>query len=455
MNKKLKNILEQLSPGQLIQVICQAHASSRETQPVIEQAIAAYDPKELYKLTNKAITSVKNGARFIDYRGSFEFADKLDQINQGIEQLITQAPDQAIKLCQRFIDIDGSICERVDDSSGFLTDCYTTTYELLDRAFVGSKTDPEVVGNYLYKVYSQDEYGLRGYILENCKQSLRAGADKVLETLLQNHPLEDYKTDNALKTIADVRGDVDAYIALIQKEEQRFQRPLSPQSILEISKLLNVAFRSEEAITWLNKIEDDSHHYSQKIQLLIDAYRLEGKDNEARRLLWERFERYLHAKDYFAYLKHASETEREAATTKAIDLAKIHQHLSSALTFLADIHLWDEVEILILQHAKADTLNGSDYSRYRKLSTALANHKKDLAATLLRRALVEDVLYKAQSKYYHYGVSDLKKARDFAEDVTDWQDFESHQAFMQSLQTQHARKHAFWSKVDDAGFLLK
>lgn len=451
MNKKLKNILERLSPDQLIQVICQAHASSQDAQPMIEQAIAAYDSKELYKLTDKTITSIKNGKRFIDYRESYNFADKLDQINQGIERLITQAPDLAIKLCQRFIEIDASICERVDDSSGFMTDCYTTTYELLDRAFVEAKSDSEVIGNYLYEIYSQDEYGLRGYILENCKHSLKAGADKVLENLLQNSPLEDYKTDNALKTIADVRNDVDAYITLIQKEEQRFKRPLSARSIFEITKRLNAAFRSAEAIAWLNKVEDDDYHYSEKIQLLIEAYQLEGQDKKARQLLWERFERYLRAEDYLAYLKHATEPERNAAETKAITLAKAHTNISNTLAFLADIHQWDEVETIILAQAKAETLDGANYSQCRKLSNTLAQQGKNLAATLLRRVLVEDVLHKAQSKYYHYAVSDLKKSCDFAEDVTDWQDFDLQQAFIQSLQTQHVRKHAFWSKVDNAG----
>jgi len=103
---------------------------------------------------------------------------------------------------------------------------------------------------------------------------------------------------------------------------------------------------------------------------------------------------------------------------------------------------------LILEHAKADTLNGADYSQYRKLSTSLAKQGRGLAATLLRRALVADVLQRAKSQYYHYAVSDLKKANDFAQTVNDWQGFATHDTFMQTLQTQHARKSAFWSKLD-------
>jgi hypothetical protein len=455
MNKALKNTLEQLSQDQLIHVIEKAHGSNKICQTIIEQSIAAYNPKELYKLTNKAITGIKNSTRFIGYRESYEFAEKLNHINEGIEELVAQAPDLAIKLCQRVIEIDGSICERVDDSSGFLSDFYITTYSLLDRAFVAAKSDALLVGNYLYEVYSHDEYGIRGYILENAKKSLRAGADNVLENLLASQPLADYANLNALKTIADARGDVDAYIGLVKQDEQRIGRPLSGGSICEIAKRLNAEFRSEEAISWLGKIDQDSHHYSQKIQLLVEAYLLEGNENKARELLWERFERYLHADDYLAYLKRATAVEKETAQCKAIELAKKCTSLDSTLAFLENIQVWDEVDDIIINHAKANTLNNGNYSLYRKLSTSLTHQGKGLSAVLLRRALVDDVLYKAQSKYYHYAASDLKKAHDFSKTVTDWKGFATHQSFIQTLQTQHARKYAFWSKVGDHGDLLK
>lgn len=461
MNKALKNTLEQLSQDQLIQVIEKAHSSNKTCQTIIEQSIAVYNLKELHKLTNKAITGIKNGTRFISYRESYEFADKLNLINEGIEGLVAQEPDLAIKLCQRLIEIDGSICERVDDSSGFLSNFYITTYSLLDRAFIAAKSDAVVVGNYLYEVYSHDEYGLRGYILENTKKSLRAGADKVLENLLKTQPLAGYATSDALKTVADIRGDVDTYIELVKQDElakqdeQRLGRSLSDQSICEIAKRLNAGFRSEEAISWLDKIDQNSHHYSQKMKLLVEAYLLEGDDNKVRKLLWERFERYLHADDYLAYLKRTTGVEQETAQSKAIELAKRYTSLNSALAFLENIQVWDEVDAIIIKHAKANTLNSGDYSLYRKLSTSLTRQGKDLAAVLLRRTLVEDVLYQAQSKYYHYAVSDLKKAHDFSQTVNDWKDFATHQSFIQTLQTKHARKHAFWSKVDDNADLFE
>lgn len=449
MNNKLKSLLNSLSQPQLIEIIHATHASDEHARSVIEQAIAVYDPKELYKITNKLLTSVKNGRRYIDYYESHAFSEQLDRINNGIEKLLPQDPKLALKLCQRFIEIDGSICERVDGSDGFLSHCYLTTYQLLDRAFAATESQIEEVGNYLYEVYSQDNYGLRSYMLEQCKQSLRTGADEVIKRrLAEDTSAGDYQALAVLKVIADARGDVDTYIQLVRQRYEQLNRPIADQDICGIAKRLNDAFRSEEAIDWLKQIDDDSLDHSTKIKLLMEAYKLEGQDKKAQALLWQRFERYLSTEDYRQYLRHGTQEDKAAAQEKALQLAKAYHSLGDSLQFLADIDLWDELEKVIVEHAKADTLDGADYSIYRKLSTALSKQGKYLPATLLRRVLVGQVLDGGKSQYYNYALSDLKKAYDFAHQVNDWQGFDEHQCFFDQLKSTHFRKHSFWSGIE-------
>lgn len=83
MNNKLKTLLNGLTQEQLVTVIQAVYDSDKNTRSVVEQAIAAYDPKELYKLTNKLLTSIKNGKRFIDYYASRDFVEQLDRINEA------------------------------------------------------------------------------------------------------------------------------------------------------------------------------------------------------------------------------------------------------------------------------------------------------------------------------------------------------------------------------------
>ena len=94
-------------------------------------------------------------------------------------------------------------------------------------------------------------------------------------------------------------------------------------------------------------------------------------------------------------------------------------------------------------------LNSYHYSLYRKLPTDLAQHGKCLAATLLRRILIENILDGAQSNYYKYAISDLKKANEFALQVTNWHAFNDQKKFMDTLKAKHPRKVAFWSKITE------
>nr|MCH9691673.1 hypothetical protein [Gammaproteobacteria bacterium] len=449
MNKTLQTTLRKLSQEQLIQVVHQVYESGRAAQALVAQAVAAYNPKELYKLTRRAIADLKKMRRFIDYQASHEFSGKLEQINQSIEKLVNLAPDLAVELCQKFIAIDGGICDRVDDSSGFLTACYTTTYKILDRAFCEAKTDPQVIGTYLFEIYRNDDYGLRGHILGCSKHSLKSAAGEVLESLLQAQPLKDYQRHSALKAIADARGDVDSYITLVEQAALSFHSSLpNPRDICAIAERLNAVFRSEEAINWLQKIGDDEHHYAKKTQLLIEAHSLEGQNSEVRRLYWARFEHYLSIDDYLAYLKYSDASDKQAITQKAIDYARNHSNTSRAFTFLEGINEWDILAAEIIGKVRSGAMENAGFSGYRKLSTRLANHKQYLAATLLRRVLVSELLNSAQSNYYHYGASDLKKAAEFAAEVSDWLDMDAHSTYMKALHNQHGRKYAFWSKVE-------
>lgn len=447
MSDKLRNTLAKLTQQNLIDVICALHDSGREEAALVNQYVAAFDPKQLYKLINKQLTSIKASSRFIDYRESYGLADKLNRINQNIDQyLAQQAPDLAIKLCQRLISLDNKIFERADDSGGAIGSAFCFTYEILDRAFINSNLSNEQIADYLFEIYTNDEYGCRGYIIDYCKQSLKKGAHEPLEKKVNDSNLEPYQKNHILKAIADARQDVDYFIRLAESKASHFGHGISDADICEVAKRLNAAFRSEEAIEWLNKISDESHHAINRTKLLIEAYQLEGDTKKVKAILWASFEKYLKAEDYLHYLKIASDQEKALAKEKAVELAKNCQHHDWGLRFLYDIQELERINDIIL--SQPDKLDGTDYSLYRNLSKDLAKHEYYLAATLLRRELIINVLHTARSKYYKYAVSDLKKANEFANEVTDWQEHPDQQQFLETLHQEHFRKKAFWSLVE-------
>ncbi|MFC3909033.1 DUF6880 family protein [Legionella dresdenensis] len=72
------------------------------------------------------------------------------------------------------------------------------------------------------------------------------------------------------KKIADKRQNVDRYIELVKLEG------VNDKAICKIAKRLNGAFRSEEAISWLKQIDDNSFETYNRDKLLIEAYMLKG-----------------------------------------------------------------------------------------------------------------------------------------------------------------------------------
>ena len=73
-----------------------------------------------------------------------------------------------------------------------------------------------------------------------------------------------------------------------------------------------------------------------------------------------------------------------------------------------------------------------------------------LAATLLRRAMIEDTLDGAKSKRYRHAARHLAECQSLASFISDYGQFETHTGFVARLRGKHSRKAGFWTLVSDA-----
>lgn len=461
MSKNLLTKLTSLTKEELIEILTNLSNENTEARKLVLTFMAAYDPKELYKVLNKELTAIKNGTRFITYAEGNEFTNKLESILNKVDNyLAMQMPNLAITLIKRFIELDSKLFERVDDSNGYLSDVYHHAFKILDKAFSHSDESPKAIADYILSIYFNDDYGNRSTIIDSLNLCLTELVIQAIEFLLPaikpmasspefNHNSPSWNFNAYMKNhyiitihkkIADKLKDVDKYIELVQLEN------VDDKNICMVAKRLNDAFRSSEAIEWLNRIQDDSHEALVRDKLLIEAYMLEGDTTQAKSTIWKIFERSLDVNNYFEYLKLAAPDEKQPIKEKALLLAKNSTRLSSAFKFLHDMGEYDAIEHLYF--FREGDIDDSDYYVYRKLSTALHQNGKHLIATLLRRRLVNNVLDHARSKSYRYAASDLKLAGDFAAHVNDWRKYPSHADFLQQLRAKHSRKMAFWSLVN-------
>ncbi len=71
--------------------------------------------------------------------------------------------------------------------------------------------------------------------------------------------------------------------------------------------------------------------------------------------------------------------------------------------------------------------------------------KKKLASMIFRSLLIS-ILERGYTKAYPHGIRYLKKLDKLSIFVTDWKDFNHHEAFKEQIIQAHGRKRSFWSK---------
>ena len=455
MSATLTKKLQKLDKNALVDLLVEIHNENRDCKKVVTTLMAMHDPDAMYKALNKEVSAIKRGTKFIDYRESGPFCDRLYAISEKAEKyLATQAPSLAVKLCQSLIEMDGKLFERVDDSHGDLGGFYYQLFDILDKALPLSSLSPSAIVDYITHIYSNDDYGHRSAIIDKLNHVL---TPEVIEQFKQRLPEPsadilnrrggkvEWKTFQSHakqlsihKNIADKEKNIDRYIHLCQLTG------IDDKSRCNIASRLNHRFQSEQAIEWLDGIPETSRMILDKYTLLQEAYQLEGDKEKEKALIWTRFERYMGSKDYLAYLSCTSGNETQEIKEKVYQMAANAESIEKGLVFFQDVGEIDAIDTLFLSRLKE--VNSSDYSFYRKLSTYLSKNEKPLAAVLMRRLLVNQVLDSARSKYYRYAISDLSQAEKFSVSVKDWKNHLTHQAYLTFLKDNHPRKYSFWEQ---------
>ena len=104
----------------------------------------------------------------------------------------------------------------------------------------------------------------------------------------------------------------------------------------------------------------------------------------------------------------------------------------------------DQAAHLVL--TRADELNGNFYEILAPAAAAL-EAKHPLAATVLRRALIDFALEQNRVKRYQHAARHLHECESLADRIKDFGRFEPHDVYLRRLKDHHGRKSSFWSLV--------
>ena len=434
---------------------------------------AAQGPKEITADLRKRFATLRRSTTYVDWRKQKAFIKDLGGLMAMIETGIApQDADEAFDLAWSFLQLAPSIHARTDDSNGAVGDVMREAMRLISTLAPRISASPNVLAERIRDAVAEAGYGEFDGIIPALAEALGpdglehlriitetwAAAGPSVQDLARYRGLGlmsapevsarrnmDSTRSIILADVADAQGDVDAYIARYTAEQLTYgtiapdvaRRLLDAGCVDEAYGIVTRA-RSTEAGQPRRMFRYDLDAvYEECLQKL-------GRLDDLKQHLWETFAQTLNGSSLRKYLKQLPDFDDIEAEEQALASAETHPHLGAAIHFLI---AWpDHKRAARVIAARADELDGNAYDTLTAAADALEpNHP--LAATLLRRAMIEDTLGGAKSKRYRHAARNLAECQACDAAIDDHGTFGSHHHFVRTLQQNHARKSGFWGLV--------
>lgn len=462
--------LAALGPERLAAILVDLAADDAEVKRRLRLELAAQAGGDAIAAEiGKRITALRKARSFVDWQKRREFVKDLDlQRAMIVDRVAPTHADLALNLMWRFIDLAEPVINRVDDSDGSVGDVFRTACEDLGTIATAARPDPIGLADQVFTALLGNDYGVFDGVVAVMIPALgAAGTARLKSRLVQALADRSRKADGrewrasavrrALQDIADSQADTDGYIALVPMEDR------SRSHIgAEIGRRLLAAGRTTEALAALEDARPKphtgraGHHDALSLagysdgdgagweEVYIEALEAAGQGDQAQQLRWAAFAERLSSTQLRAYLKKLPDFDDVEAAERALRHALGFRSFPAALDFLRG---WpDQARAARLVLTRVAEIDGNLYYLLEP-AAQLIEGKHPLAATLLRRAMIEDTLNGAKSSRYKHAARHLLECASLASSIPDFGAFETHETFASRLHAQHGRKAGFWAQL--------
>ncbi len=464
--------LENLGAARLAELLIEISAGDAVGKRRLRLELAgAAGPVEVAREIRKRLTTIGRARSLIDWEKRKVFVADLEvQRRTIVDQVAKAEPVEALDLLWRFMALANPVFERCDDSSGAVIGIFHAACRDLGWVAVSAKAAPKLLAEKAFHALTENDYGQYDGLIEALAPALGPdGLDHLKQLFigLSKDPLpkpreedrevigwgsdgpvyaDDYaerRRDStvrmALQEIADALGDVDAFIA-----QQSEIAKTVPMVAAGIAQRLLAADRTSEAWEAINAADPDRPGWIpfEWEQTRLDVLEALGRAEEAQAFRWDCFERSLDGAHLRAYLMRLPDFEDVETEDRALSLALRYPSAYQALAFLISWPALDHAAEMVL--FRADELDGNHYESLGPAADAL-EAKQPLAATVLRRAMIDFALAKARTKRYRHAARHLLQCESLDQEITDYGQFEVHDAYRNRLRMEHGRKTSFWS----------
>jgi len=442
-----KQKLINLGSATLAEALLKLAVHSAEADGLIEQLIAT--PKENVQRFKKKLSGLKRRKRFIGWRESASFSRELEMLLQDLKSGVDD-PLTGVELVAAFYEVDNTIFEICDDSNGNIGDVFRYDAKELFVDYASRCREKEKIANIILKVNQKDNYGIRDTLIGCAGECLPEPVIRTMISTLQkwvDKEKDEHDKRHQLMLIESLARQIkDA--ELFEKTRIASWGKLSTASLIDIAQVYLESGDVETAHSWLKKIpEGETYQAYERDKLLEEIYKKQGNTEQLSELLYQRF-RACHSTDTLqALLEVIGRDKRdEVVADEVAQILKTDRLRESDAEFLIAIGKIDEAEAYLL--GRADHLDGNHYGSLLSLAEAMEAENRHLVTSLMYRSLLVSILERGYTRAYPHGVRYLKKLDKLSAFVTDWKNFNHHEAFKEQIIQAHGRKRSFWSKYE-------
>ncbi len=442
-----KQKLIDLGPEALADALLNLAVHSDEADDLIEQLIAT--PKENVQRFKKKLSGLKHSSRFIDWRGASSFSCELEMLLQDLKSGVDD-PLTGVELVAAFYEADNTIFEMCDDSSGNIGDVFRYDAKELFVDYAKRCNDKEKIADIILKVNQKDNYGIRDTLIDCAGECLPEPVIRTMIATLQkwaDKEKDEYGKRHHLRSIESLARQVkDAQ--LFEKTRIASWGKLSTAALIDIARVYLESEDVETAHSWLKEIpEGETFQAYERDKLLEEIYHKQGDSEKLIDLLYQKFRSYHSTDALQALLNIIGHDKRDEVVADEVEqILKADRFRESDAEFLIAVGKIDETEAYLL--GRAGQLAGNHYGSLLSLAEKMESEKRYLVTSLMYRSLLVSILERGYTKAYPHGIRYLKKLDKLSEAVTDWKEFNNHEAFKKQTIEAHGRKRSFWSKYD-------
>ncbi len=445
-NDELREKLSKLGATRLANALAYLSLRTEGGTEYVEALLLT--PEEATKRFKSKLAGLKRRRKYIDWRAAPDFARELELILATLHEGVDD-PKTGLGLVGEFFSCDGAIFERSDDSSGLIGDVFRYDALNLFVAYASRCTDKGFVCDLLLRLYEHDDYGVRTELVAKAsgflpEKEMRALASEFWERA-KAEPLDSYEAGKwwiGVELLARQLGDPE----LFEKAELSAHPKLSSPTCMEIAEVYLENDDPEMALFWMERISPtDRFRADAQDQLLYSIHERLGDRERMAEIAWRLFRNCRSRSTLDMLLQALGESERERVIEEQVEPIMGSATFSyDDAAFLVDMGRLDDASEYLFRYR--DQLDGNLYQFLLPLAKALEEGGRFLGAILVYRSLLESILGRAQSHYYHHGVRYLKKLDVLSPSVKDWRGLPSHEDYKENLLEAHGRKRSFWSK---------